>query len=148
MCTRSKLGANLALLSSRSDKVEALPAAKSKKDGQEATVEVQEKIQEDIDTNFRATVLRAVETFVEEDEVVTPTADDSNRKFRTRFICVWLLMNSVLALTITRLGTKIQSQYFAAILWITFGLSVIRISVSPPYSTPLIPSNELSDSAL
>lgn len=80
-----------------SDKVEALPSATSKKDGKEgATVEVQEKVQEDIDINFKATVLRAVEAFDEQEEVEEPTMDDRNKTFRTRFICVWLLMNAVL----------------------------------------------------
>ncbi|ORY64638.1 chitin synthase-domain-containing protein [Leucosporidium creatinivorum] len=110
-----------------SDKVE-LPSATSKKDGKEGVVEVQEKVQEDIDLNFKATVLRAVEAFDETEEVEEPTMDDRNKTFRTRFICVWLLMNAILALTITRLGTNTQSTYFSAILWITFGLSVIRIS--------------------
>jgi hypothetical protein len=49
----------------------------------------------DIDLGFKTTVLRAVEPFVEEEEVVKPTMDDRNKTFRTRFICVWLLMNAV-----------------------------------------------------
>lgn len=81
-----------------------------------------------MDLAFKATVLRAVEAFVEEEEIIKPTMDDSNRQFRTRFVCVWLLVNAILALTITRLGTQVQSRYFSAILWITFGLSAIRIS--------------------
>ncbi|KPV74975.1 glycosyltransferase family 2 protein [Rhodotorula graminis WP1] len=111
-----------------SDKVEALPAAKSKADGEEKVVETHERVQEDIDYSFKATVLRAVETFVEEEEVTTPTGDDRNKTFRTRFICVWLLMNAVLALAITKLSATVRTYYFQAILWITFGLSIIRLS--------------------
>ncbi|GAA5868205.1 hypothetical protein JCM3774_000599 [Rhodotorula dairenensis] len=110
-----------------SDKVDALPAAKSKKDGEEKVVVTHEKVQEDIDLGFKTTVLRAVEPFVEEEEIVTPTMDDRNKTFRTRFICVWLLMNAILALAITRLGAMARSRYFQAILWITFGLSVVRL---------------------
>ena len=41
--------------------MEALPSAKTNKDGKHAgEVEVQEKVQEDIDITFKATVLRAV----------------------------------------------------------------------------------------
>ncbi|CEQ39616.1 SPOSA6832_01176 [Sporobolomyces salmonicolor] len=110
-----------------SDKVEALPAAQSKKDGAEKIVETQERVQEDIDYSFKATVLRAVEPFEEEAEIDRPTMDDRNKTFRTRFICVWLLMNATLALAITKLGQTTRSRYFQAILWITFGLSLVRL---------------------
>ncbi|GAA5862671.1 hypothetical protein JCM8547_003508 [Rhodosporidiobolus lusitaniae] len=110
-----------------SDKVEALPSAKSKKDGDTKVVETQEKVQEDIDISFKATVLRAVEPFVPEEEVVVPTMDDRNKTFRTRFICVWLLLNAVLALAITKLGDNTRTNYFQAILWITFGLAAVRL---------------------
>lgn len=54
-------------------------------------------------------MLRAVETFVEEEEITTPTGDDRNKTFRTRFICVWLLMNAVLALAITKLSATVRT---------------------------------------
>ncbi|KAM0791469.1 hypothetical protein ACM66B_005922 [Microbotryomycetes sp. NB124-2] len=111
-----------------SDKVDALPSATVKKDDKDGpTVEVHEKVQEDIDFTFKATVLRAVEPVVEKEERESPTLDDRNKTFRTRFICVWLLTNCVLALVITRLGDQLRSRYFSAILWITFGLSAIRL---------------------
>lgn len=50
----------------------------------------------DIDFTFKATVLRAVEPFDEVEEREEPTMDDRNKTFRTRFICVWLLMNALL----------------------------------------------------
>ncbi|GAA5981736.1 hypothetical protein JCM11641_004230 [Rhodosporidiobolus odoratus] len=111
-----------------SDKVEALPSAKSKSDGEEKVVETHEKMQEDIDYTFKATVLRAVEPFEEEEEINTPTSEDTNKTFRTRFICLWLLMNAILALAITRLGSQARSRYFQGILWTTFGLSVVRLA--------------------
>ncbi|KAL8281055.1 hypothetical protein RQP46_006413 [Phenoliferia psychrophenolica] len=108
--------------------LDALPSATSKKDGKEATVEVQEKVQEDIDSTFKATVIRAIAPFDEHEEVEAPSMDDLNKTFRTRFICAWLLMNAVLALAITRLGTNVQTRYFQTILWITFGLACVRMS--------------------
>lgn len=123
-----------------SDKVEALPAAQSKKDGGEKVVETQEKVQEgtcshvcherqrerergladtmlclflrltDIDYSFKATVLRAVEPFEEEEEIEKPSMDDRNKTFRTRFICVWLFMNGALALAVTKLGDSARSR--------------------------------------
>ncbi|KAI5480781.1 chitin synthase, glycosyltransferase family 2 protein [Pseudohyphozyma bogoriensis] len=100
--------------------------ATSKKDGKDVTVEVQEKMQEDIDLTFKDTVLRAVAPFDDVEEVEKPNMDDQNKTFRTRFICFWLLCNTILALTISKI-TSIQSRYFQAILWITFGLSLVRI---------------------
>lgn len=55
-------------------------------------------------------MLRAVEAFEEEEEVVTPTGDDRNKTFRTRFICVWLLMNAILALAITKLNATVRTK--------------------------------------
>lgn len=97
---------------------------------------------------FKATVLRAVEVFEEEDVVEKPTMDDRNKTFRTRFILFWLFANAVLgqslrrqrrpraralthvvhtALLITRMSTNTQSLYFSIILWVTFGLSCVRL---------------------
>lgn len=111
-----------------SDKAEALPAANSKKDGKgrAAVVEVQTVVQEDVDSNFKATVMRAVTQFDETQEIEKPTIDDLNKTFRTRFLTTWLGINGVLAIAITRLGPSVQVRYFQAILWITFGLSVVR----------------------
>ncbi|KAK4699699.1 chitin synthase, partial [Phenoliferia sp. Uapishka_3] len=134
-----------------SDSVEALPSATSKKDGKEATVEVQEKVQEDIDSTFKATVIRAIAPFDEQEEVEAPSMDDANKTFRTRFIlapneCHLRCVRSTgiarfqhrtfnhippiyyKALAITRLGSKVQTRYFQTILWITFGLAVVRMS--------------------
>lgn len=50
----------------------------------------------DIDLNFKATVMRAVAPFDDTEEIELPNMDDLNKTFRTRFITIWLLMNSVL----------------------------------------------------
>lgn len=73
-----------------SDKVDALPAATSKKedDGKDAVVEVQEMKQADIDLTFKETVMRAVAPIDTHEERVQPTMDDQNKTFRTRFIMV------------------------------------------------------------
>lgn len=88
--------------------------------------------------------MRAVAHFDETEEVETPSMDDLNKTFRTRFLTIWLLMNAILyvasspfvtflltlrwcsCLTITRLGSNIQTRYFQVILWITFGLATVR----------------------
>lgn len=40
--------------------------------------------------------MRAVAHFEEVEEVELPSMDDQNKTFRTRFIVIWLLMNSLL----------------------------------------------------
>ncbi|KAM0753153.1 chitin synthase [Meredithblackwellia eburnea MCA 4105] len=123
-----------------SDSVAALPSANVKKEGKEAIVEIHEKVQEgkitglilwnriDIDSTFKATVIRAITPEEEEEEVVKPTLEDLDKTFRTRFICAWLFMNAILAITISRTGSNVQTRYFQAILWITFGLAFVRFS--------------------
>lgn len=48
--------------------------------------------------------MRAVAPFDETEEVEKPTPDDQNKTFRTRFICAWLLMNTIL-------GTPARSRW-------------------------------------
>ncbi|CAD6904270.1 unnamed protein product [Tilletia controversa] len=127
-----------------SDKADVLPSVDTKKDkpGQEAgTVEEIEREQADIDNNFKQVVSRAVAPMKKQEENEMPTADDSNKTFRTRLVAFWLLTNGALAIAIENVNginrgqsaaevekaqnTK-QSYYFQAILWTTFGLSAFR----------------------
>ncbi|CAE6439438.1 unnamed protein product [Rhizoctonia solani] len=119
-----------------SDKADVLPSVSStKKEGAAAVVEDTEKIQEDIDAAFEETVKRAV-TKIEVKEVIEkPTADDSNKTFRTRLVACWMLSNAALAVLIEQTNgygvtevqqKKIQNTYFRVILWCTFGLSMVR----------------------
>lgn len=67
----------------------------------------------DIDLTFKATVMRAVAPFDETEEVEKPTPDDQNKTFRTRFICAWLLMNTILGTSArrrARYGQKLTSS--------------------------------------
>ncbi|KAH8925253.1 glycosyltransferase family 2 protein [Atractiella rhizophila] len=112
-----------------SDKADALPSVttkKDKKEGGEMVVEDVAKNQEDIDNAFKATVLRAIAPFKEEETIEEPNIDDQNKTFRTRLISVWLFTNTILGVVIGRLGKGSQTIYFQAILWITFGLSAVR----------------------
>jgi chitin synthase len=92
----------------------------------EAVAEVAEKVQQDIDEAFEATVKRAIKPIDKHEEPEKPTMDDSNRTFRTRLLTVWLFTNAMLSLVITRLGANGRVRYFQAILWTTFLLSSFR----------------------
>ncbi|KAL9931712.1 hypothetical protein V8E36_009498 [Tilletia maclaganii] len=127
-----------------SDKADVLPSVDTKKDkpGQEAgTVEEIEREQADIDNNFKEVVSRAVAPMKQTDAVEKPTADDSNKTFRTRLVAFWLLTNGALAVAIQNVNginrgesqsqvekeqNSKQSHYFQAILWTTFALSAFR----------------------
>lgn len=58
--------------------------------------------------------------------VDTPTQDDSNKTFRTRLVGIWLFMNAVLAIVLSRLSATTRTRYFQGLLWATFGLSMVR----------------------
>lgn len=125
-----------------SDKADALPSVDTKKDKAEpGTVEEIEREQADIDNNFKEVVSRAVAPMAAVDTVEKPTADDSNKTFRTRLVAFWLLTNGALTVAIENVnglhngesdsqveaGQKDkQTIYFSIILWTTFGLSFFR----------------------
>lgn len=112
-----------------SDKVEALPTISSKKTSKEGGAQIVEDIhrnQQDLDAQFQQTVLRAVQPFKESGEVETPTEDDQNKTFRTRFICIWLMMNVILTIAMLRLTPVNRTKYFQAILWTTFIFAFVK----------------------
>ncbi|KAH9458754.1 hypothetical protein MJO28_010092 [Puccinia striiformis f. sp. tritici] len=112
-----------------SDKAEALPSISSKKISKEGDVQIVEDIhrnQTDLDAQFQQTVLRAVQPFTTSEEIEKPTEDDSNKTFRTRFICIWLIMNVILTIAMLRLNSANRTKYFQAILWSTFGFAVVK----------------------
>ncbi len=126
-----------------SDKADALPTVDTKKSkGADGTIEEIEREQEDIDNNFRAVVSRAVAPVRAPDGAAErPTMDDSNKTFRTRLVCFWLLTNGALAIAISNISgvnrnvtqAQLQAQqqakqstYFKVILWTTFFLSAFR----------------------
>ncbi|KAE8163827.1 chitin synthase-domain-containing protein [Aspergillus tamarii] len=120
-----------------SDKVDALPSATIHKDNEKKNfIEELDKPQADIDSQFEATVKRALAPHVEPEEDGGKTLDDSYKNFRTGLVCLWVFSNLLLALMITATGvdkicltntsTTRTTWFFEVILWITAGLSLFR----------------------
>jgi chitin synthase len=85
-----------------SDKAEALPSAQTTKvDGKSAVIEEIERPQEDIDSQFEATVKRALRPFVPEVEDEKKTLEDSYKSFRTKLLICWVFSNALLIVLIT-----------------------------------------------
>lgn len=86
-----------------SDKAEALPSAKTTKtDGKGAAViEEIDRPQEDIDSQFEATVKRALRPFIPEVEDESKSLEDSYKSFRTKLLISWIFSNALLAVLIT-----------------------------------------------
>ncbi|KLU86440.1 chitin synthase 1 [Magnaporthiopsis poae ATCC 64411] len=121
-----------------SDKAESLPSAQiTKGDKDEAVVEEVDKPQEDIDSQFEATVRRALTPYVEVPEVETKDLEDSYKSFRTMLVSFWLFSNCILAVVITSNSFDKQfsdrndatyrtAQFFRFLLFATAFLSLIR----------------------
>lgn len=86
-----------------SDKADALPSAITAKasDGKAAVIEEPDKPQADIDSQFEATVKRALEEYKEPKIVEKKTLEDSYKSFRTRLVTAWIFSNTLLAVVIT-----------------------------------------------
>jgi len=85
-----------------SDKVDALPSAQTTKvEGKSAVVEEIDRPQEDIDSQFEATVKRALAEYKPPPEVEEKSLDDSYKTFRTALVSAWLFSNALLAVVIT-----------------------------------------------
>jgi len=128
-----------------SDKADVLPSVSSKgKTDSGGVVEDVTKTSEDLDFAFKETVTRAVTKLKKDDTKEKPTPDDQNKTFRTRLVAAWMLSNAILAISIENANglvdlkngqaledqedqlLKKQSYYFAAVLWSTFALSMVR----------------------
>jgi chitin synthase len=85
-----------------SDKVDALPSAQTTKvEGKSAVIEEIDKPQEDIDSQFEATVKRALREYIPPPEDQTTSLEDSYKTFRTGLVSGWLFSNALLAVLIT-----------------------------------------------
>ena len=86
-----------------SDKADVLPSANTTKtgDGKAAVIEEPDKPQADIDSQFEATVKRALTAYVEPHVVEKKTLEDSYKSFRTKLVTAWIFSNSLLAVVIT-----------------------------------------------
>jgi chitin synthase len=85
------------------DKADALPSAQTKKeaDSKEAVIEEIDKPQADIDSQFEATVKRALTPYVPPKEKSEKSLEDSYKSFRTKLVTFWLFSNAFLAVCIT-----------------------------------------------
>jgi len=121
-----------------SDKADVLPSAQTKKDekGKATVIEEVDKPQADIDSQFEATVRRALAPYQPPKEKDEKSLEDSYKNFRTRLVATWIFSNALLALGITsdsldKFGftSKADSRtqhFFQALLWTTAGLSLVR----------------------
>ncbi|EXJ73593.1 chitin synthase 3 [Cladophialophora psammophila CBS 110553] len=85
------------------DKADVLPSAQTKKDekGKATVVEEVERPQADIDSQFEATVRRALAPYVPPVEKEEKTLEDSYKNFRTRLVATWIFSNALLSVIIT-----------------------------------------------
>ncbi|KAF9700022.1 hypothetical protein EKO04_001657 [Ascochyta lentis] len=121
-----------------SDKAEALPSAKTEKgaDGKTTVIEEPDLPQADIDSQFEATVKRALAPYVPPVEGNEKTLEDSYKAFRTHLCTLWIGSNVLLAVVVTqdsfdRFGfsssaTSRTAHFFQALLWATAGLALVR----------------------
>jgi chitin synthase len=85
-----------------SDKADALPSATTTKvDGKSAVIEEIDRPQEDIDSQFEATVKRALRPYVPVVEDEKKSLDDSYKSFRTKLLICWIFSNATLAVAIS-----------------------------------------------
>jgi chitin synthase len=118
-----------------SDKADALPSAQTtKEDGKSAVVEEIDRPQEDIDSQFEATVKRALKPFVPVVEDEKKTLEDSYKSFRTKLLITWVFSNALLVVLITSdsvddfgFGVRIVTSYLLPLL--TFEIR----NITPPY---------------
>jgi chitin synthase len=87
-----------------SDKADALPSAKTEKgsDGKHNVIEEPDLPQADIDSQFEATVKRALAPYVPPVEGNEKTLEDSYKSFRTHLCTAWIGSNATLAVVITQ----------------------------------------------
>ncbi|KAF2116431.1 chitin synthase-like protein [Lophiotrema nucula] len=120
------------------DKADALPSAKTEKagDGKHTVIEEPELPQADIDSQFEATVKRALAPYVPPVESTEKTLEDAYKSFRTHLTTLWIFSNALLAVVVTQdsvnkfgfssKATERTQNFFTALLWATAALSVVR----------------------
>ncbi|GAA97898.1 glycosyltransferase family 2 protein [Mixia osmundae IAM 14324] len=113
-----------------SDSAASLPKAKVEKDkdkeDEPAVVQVYDRLQADVDADFKLTISRALSPHIVEEEVAARDPDDCNKQFRTRLVAIWLFTNVVLAVAVGRLSKRNQTHYFQALLLATFAVNLVR----------------------
>ncbi|PSN73412.1 chitin synthase B [Corynespora cassiicola Philippines] len=121
-----------------SDKADALPSAKTEKagDGKHTVIEEPDLPQADIDSQFEATVKRALAPYTPPVESTEKTLEDSYKSFRTHLCTAWIGSNATLAVVITQENfdkfgfssnsSKRTARFFQILLWATAFLAIIR----------------------
>jgi len=121
-----------------SDKADALPSAKTEKasDGKHTVIEEPDLPQADIDSQFEATVKRALAPYIPPVEKDEKTLEDSYKSFRTHLCTAWIGSNALLAVVITqdnfdRFGFSSTASsrtmhFFQALLWSNAALALVR----------------------
>jgi chitin synthase len=122
-----------------SDKADTLPSAKvltGKEGDSGVVVEEVEREQEDIDSQFKKTVYRALAPYKEQEEVEEKNPEDSYRAFRTGLVIFWILTNLVVITAVTSddflaLGVPAAANgrtpmFFRILLYATAALSLVR----------------------
>lgn len=121
------------------DKADALPSAQTKKedDGKGAVIEEIDKPQADIDSQFEATVKRALTPYVPPKEKEVRSLEDSYKSFRTKLVTFWIFSNALLAVCITseavdRFGFTVSLLLYE---WVTFDVGRLgtNIPLGPSY---------------
>ena len=86
------------------DKADALPSVKTEKadGGKHTVIEEPDLPQADIDSQFEATVKRALAPYHPPPEDTEKTLEDSYKSFRTHLTTAWIFSNAGLALVITQ----------------------------------------------
>ncbi|CAH7688751.1 class III chitin synthase [Phakopsora pachyrhizi] len=113
-----------------SDQADSLPSVSSKKTSREGVKIVEDihRSQKDLDAQFQQTVMRAIQPFRGGSEDEKPTEDDQNKTFRTRFVCFWLGMNSVLVIILLSSSQDVRTKFFEFLLWSNFFLGCVKFS--------------------
>jgi len=122
-----------------SDKADALPSAKTEKgsDGKHTVIEEPDLPQADIDSQFEATVKRALAPYVAPPEDTKKELEDSYKAFRTKLLTSWIMSNAALSIIITseqfdfifpasQHSVARTVRFFYTLLIITAGLSIFR----------------------
>ncbi|KAI0170536.1 chitin synthase [Pestalotiopsis sp. NC0098] len=120
-----------------SDTADKLPSAAITKDASGPRVyEEVERVQEDIDTQFKRTVYRALAPMEPEVEDETIDKEDSYKSFRTRLVVSWIVSNLILSIIVTsdefeflgvqKASIKRTPTYFRVLLFSTAALATIR----------------------
>jgi chitin synthase len=128
-----------------SDKADALPSAQTKKDekGKATVIEEVDRPQADIDSQFEATVRRALAPYNPPPDKDEKSLEDSYKNFRTRLVATWIFTNAGLAVAITSEDANKFGFSVSTILRIVVSLLTITPVCSHYAHATLFPSSAM-----